>query len=747
MADASQTLTGKWDLKLKHNYDVTIPVTLKYNNANPVTVNVKNTYVTASTQWQTDVGTAIDTSKITYQSEDVMVGNKLYTVTALTWSSVTPAQRTLTATLTPDTYDSGGGNGTLAITSNSNWTITTNANWVSVPTTAGTGDLSQTITISNFTGTTSRTATITVTCGSIVKTFTITQSAVAPTISITAPTPVASTATSMSYTVTSNVDAVTVKYGNQTKTTKTGTFTIPANTGINPVTHVITASCTNYPTVTATTSVVQNAASYGFSVNPTSFSFSNTGGSKTMTITNPNGFSWQIQNLPSWISASVTAGTGNATVTLTATQTTDARSGNFVVKDVTNNRTTTITCSQEAGVFSVGELRTFEYTGGTLSFQITDTIGHNWQITSSPSWATVSPTTGSTSQAVNVTVGVFSGETALMGRDGNIVVKDLNNNVTYNVYAAQKGLNAFAINIYKDDVKQQMPDGDYFTISGITQNSTTYEVNIFNPQYIYKTQNDPFAIKLKQDTYNSLPSYLTTLNIRSFTKNRLSNSDFKCFEFHSNPDYAGDEALNWTGTTTGTFDEKYAELREYLKTRRKLSQYYDGSIVLRSTAAPQPQPYDICNFEINFGGFVDCTVGEGCKGTLIDTTSSNDLIFRPSDDSSIYAACGFEGDIKDSVGTKGEGIFNFRVYNKDASTVTIDFGVNFEGTYETDWMCSSVILQMTLFKANTSESKLVELRYNIGSQTKVSKEIDLSDWWELNGNVNITAELGMTFVN
>ena len=365
-----------------------------------------------------------------------MVGNKLYTVTALTWSSVTPAQRSLTATLTPDTFDSGGGNGTLAITSNSNWTITTNANWVSVPTTAGTGDLSQTITISNFTGTTSRTATITVTCGSIVKTFTVTQSAVAPTISITAPTPVASTATSMSYTVTSNVDAVTVKYGNQTKTTKTGTFTISANTGINPVTHVITASCTDYPTVTATTSVVQNAAEYVFNVNPTTFNFASAGGEKEMTITNPNGYAWEIQDLPTWITANITAGTGNETIILKVGETFDARSGSFNVKDTTNNRTTSVTCSQVAGTFSVSTLDTFDNTGGTKQFEIINTVEHNWQIITVPSWLQVSPITGSTSTSVDVTATALTSNT----RSDNIVVKDLNTNITYNVYAEQRGL-------------------------------------------------------------------------------------------------------------------------------------------------------------------------------------------------------------------------------------------------------------------------------------------------------------------
>lgn len=473
MANIKQTLNGKWNVKLKHIYSgVTIPVVLKYDDVNPVSLEVGSTYVSAATEWRTEVGTAIDTSRITFeQTEEVSDETKTYILNDINWE-VIPLQKTLVVTLSQTTFDNTGGTATLDITSNSDWTITINGDWIVIPTMSGDGDLSQTITIANYTGTTEREGVITITCGDIVRTFEITQNAVAPTISISSTTPIEATATSISYTVTSNMDAVTVKYGNQTKTTKTGSFTIPVNTSIHDVTHEITASCTDYPTVTATTSVVQNAAEYVFNVNPTTFNFASAGGEKEMTITNPNGYAWEIQDLPTWITANITAGTGNETIILKVGETFDARSGSFNVKDTTNNRTTSVTCSQVAGTFSVGTLDTFDNTGGTKQFEIINTVEHNWQIITVPSWLQVSPITGSTSTSVDVTATALTSNT----RSDNIVVKDLNTNITYNVYAEQRGLQpddtcTFVMKHSATNISTSVGNGCYGTI---TEGSGSY---------------------------------------------------------------------------------------------------------------------------------------------------------------------------------------------------------------------------------------------------------------------------------
>ena len=82
-----------------------------------------------------------------------------------------------------------------------------------------------------------------------------------PTIDeLTADTPVDALATRIYYTATttpSNVP-ITVKYLGQTNTQKQGTFIIRPNQSTSPVEHTITAYCTDYPTVSATTVVIQN---------------------------------------------------------------------------------------------------------------------------------------------------------------------------------------------------------------------------------------------------------------------------------------------------------------------------------------------------------------------------------------------------------------------------------------------------------------------------------------------------------
>lgn len=162
----------------------------------------------------------------------------------------------------------------------------------------------------------------------------------------------------------------------------------------------------------------------------------------------------------------------------------------------------------------------------------------------------------------------------------------------------------------------------------------------------------------------------------------------------------------------------------------------------------EPSDYDQCIFDTRIDGSVECHVGVGCYGSVIDETGANDLTFRPEDKSTIYAACGFNGDINQGVMTAGESLVSETVYYKDASKVTIDFLVNFDGDSGTDWSCSRVLLKITLLNQNTGDTKIIDdIAYYVGSSTPATKEIDLVDWWVLNGHVNMYATLEMTFLN
>ena len=94
---------------------------------------------------------------------------------------------------------------------------------------------------------------------------------------------------------------------------------------------------------------VEQAGGYSFSVSPTTFSFNRTGGTATMTITNPNGMDWSIEQLASWMSASPSTGNSSATVTLTcaANTTTNSRTDYFEVNDDTYGDVIDCTATQD----------------------------------------------------------------------------------------------------------------------------------------------------------------------------------------------------------------------------------------------------------------------------------------------------------------------------------------------------------------------------------------------------------------
>lgn len=63
----------------------------------------------------------------------------------------------------------------------------------------------------------------------------------------------------------------------------------------------------------------QAAAGCGYSINGTSFSIPQAGGSVSVSVSTGAGCDWNVTNLPLWLTATPLSGTGNGTVTLTAT--------------------------------------------------------------------------------------------------------------------------------------------------------------------------------------------------------------------------------------------------------------------------------------------------------------------------------------------------------------------------------------------------------------------------------------------
>lgn len=97
MADIrlGQTATGKWKVSLTHDNSnvpsgLSVPVTLKYQNdaSTMVTLYVKRGQtVSQETEWETTIGTAIDTNQISFSGEATYDG-KTYRIRSISWEVI-----------------------------------------------------------------------------------------------------------------------------------------------------------------------------------------------------------------------------------------------------------------------------------------------------------------------------------------------------------------------------------------------------------------------------------------------------------------------------------------------------------------------------------------------------------------------------------------------------------------------------------------------------------------------------------
>lgn len=434
MAELNQTPNGKWKLvDIKHDdnapSDVTIPATFIWHNKE-VHMSITTVPQSAATEWVTELGTPILLKDITAKFKDVTRkeddGWKTYrAVSAFTDNDIKPFVETLEVSCSNTEPSSDGGSATLSITSNTSWVVTveysgSSTGWVHVPVTAGTGDYTgQTITFDPNTGTTDRFATIIVACGSLEKRIQIKQSGFVPTISVTAPS-VAATATSISYTVSSNVDAVTVKCSNgQSATTKTGRFTIPANTGTTEKTYSITAYCTNYPSYSATTTVTQSAA--GVELSATCSNTRPGNQQTTATLTVSSNVNWTISSDSSWITVSTPlTGTGNGTRTVTfdANPTTSERTGHITVVGGGITREITIT-QADAGAYLTATCDDVSAPSEQIKTTLRITSNVAWTASSDSFWIKVASPTGTGDATREVTIEV---NISIVQRNGKITV-------------------------------------------------------------------------------------------------------------------------------------------------------------------------------------------------------------------------------------------------------------------------------------------------------------------------------------
>lgn len=137
--------------------------------------------------------------------------------------------------------------------------------------------------------------------------------------------------------------------------------------------------------------------------------FPTTGSSSNFEIT--TNAHWQLQNIPSWASASINNGERGKTqveVTVNPNPKGDERSGKLIVKTANGAINKTIDLIQASRQLTVKpeELR-FPPEGNVATFDVS--CNDSWTVRSSDYWCSVTPTYGSNDGTITVTIGKYAG--------------------------------------------------------------------------------------------------------------------------------------------------------------------------------------------------------------------------------------------------------------------------------------------------------------------------------------------------
>jgi len=165
---------------------------------------------------------------------------------------------------------------------------------------------------------------------------------------------------------------------------------------------------------------------------PTSMSFCSGASSSSLSITSNT--SWAITDNATWLSVNTTSGTGNATITVSATANTSAARNATITITYAGGLTKTLSISQAAGTTSTLLVSPLIINYGSIAPLVTVTVTSNtsWTVTKSDSWITISATSGTGNGTITV-----RGTKLLSGtRSGTVTFKTTDNIVTriVNVY-------------------------------------------------------------------------------------------------------------------------------------------------------------------------------------------------------------------------------------------------------------------------------------------------------------------------
>jgi parallel beta-helix repeat protein len=302
---------------------------------------------------------------------------------------------------------------TFGITSNISWTVTSNQSWLTVYNSSGSGNATKTLTATANPTIEARMATITVSGSGVPdQIITITQDGATPVLNVSAS---ALTISSLSgstrtFGITSNISWTAESSQNWltlNSNSGSGNSTITMTATVNPTTSSRSAIVTvSGPGVTSKTiEVTQSGASPKLTVSTNSLTILSLANS-TNTFEIAANLSWTLTSNQDWLTPSTLSGTGNETITLTATvnPTTSPRSATVTVSGsgVTSK---TITITQEGSqpflTVSANALTVSAAINSTITFDIASNI--TWTATNNEVWLTKNTGSGSGNETITLT--------------------------------------------------------------------------------------------------------------------------------------------------------------------------------------------------------------------------------------------------------------------------------------------------------------------------------------------------------
>ncbi|MFZ4427117.1 MAG: BACON domain-containing protein [Saprospiraceae bacterium] len=340
-------------------------------------------------------------------------------------------------------FPSGGGNQSLALTSNTTWTISDTVAWVSVAPAGGSNNGTAVVTCSPNTSTNSRSTTVTIAgTGATTIAFTVTQAGAPFSLSVSP--------TTLNFNAPGGTNTFTIT-SNTTWTVgdTLGWTTISPASGENN--RVITVTCTPNPTNTVrsglisvfglsvqvqTIAITQAAASTALTVSPAALSFNAGGGTQSLNLTANTG--WVASNTVEWVTVAPAIGSSDTTVQVTcaANTGTNTRSGSITFLGVgAPNQTVNVTQSGLAELLEVSPATlNAGPQAGSLTLSITS--NGNWNAVDLADWVTL----GALSGTGNATLVVnFAQNTTTQQRSTVITITSGSGALSRTVTVTQRG--------------------------------------------------------------------------------------------------------------------------------------------------------------------------------------------------------------------------------------------------------------------------------------------------------------------